>query len=57
MPPTLHCLSPHASKRFAKVFVDLDGVQLAAQKKDRETALKYFAKYENDIATLLKLLD
>ena len=39
-----------------QVFTDLDGVQLAAQKKDRETAQKYFAKYEDDVAKLLKLL-
>ncbi|KAL1529788.1 hypothetical protein AB1Y20_000722 [Prymnesium parvum] len=47
---------PAATAIAKKVFQDLDGVQLAAQKKDAKTAMKYFNQYETDMAKLLSLL-
>ena len=53
---TAAAADPSAAAAAKKVFQDLDGIQLAAQKKDAGTARKYFDKYEADIATLLKRL-
>ena len=39
-----------------KVFKDLDGVALGAQKKDRAISKTYVAKYEQDVAELIRLL-
>ena len=44
---------PDAAKLAKKVFQDLDGVQLAAQKKDQKTSKAYFVKYASDISSLI----
>lgn len=47
---------PAAAAIAKKVFASLDGVQVAAMKKDRDTALKFYTKYETEVAKLLALL-
>ena len=53
---TTAAADPAATAAAKKVFQDLDGVQLAAQKKDGQTANRFFYKYESDMEKLLKLL-
>lgn len=48
--------SPAAEKAAKSVFKDLDGIQLATQKKDAAIANKFFGKYSSDMPLLLKAL-
>ena len=45
-----------AAAQAKKVFKALEGVQLAAQKKDGKTAKLYFDKYEKEMPVLIKQL-
>jgi len=45
-----------ATAAAKKVFKDLEGIQLAAQKKDRDTGLTFFKRYVEDIPALLRSL-
>ena len=47
---------PDAAAAAKRLFRDLDGVQLAAQKKDAAVARKFFAYYADDMPALLKKL-
>lgn len=49
--------SPEAAKLAKKVFLALDGVALAAQKKDAAAAKLYFSKYSAAMPELIRLLD
>jgi len=40
-----------------QVFLDLDGVKLAADKKDQKAAKSYFAKFSADLPKLISELE
>ena len=48
---------PAAATAAKKVFLDLDGVKLAADKKDQKAAKSYFAKFSADLPKLISELE